>query len=101
MVWVLSRLSCAGAAPTSWAAAALAAAGTAAAPRAAVPESVASGNRTPGAWPVTAAYRAGLTNTAVSSCPLAGSAAAVITPVAVEATPGMAAIWRSSDGGIT
>ena len=79
----------------------MATAGTAAAPRAAVPDSAASGNRAPGAWSVTAAYRAGLTNTAVSSCPVAGSVAAETTPVAVEATPGIEAIWCCSAGGIT
>ena len=92
MVCVLSRVSCAGAAPTSWAAAALAAAGAAPAPDLAVPDSAATGKCVPGAWSVTAAYWAGLTNTAVSSCPVAGSAPAVTSPAAVEVTPGTAAI---------
>ena len=66
-----------GAAPASWAAAAVATAGTTARHRRRRPDSAASGNRGPGAWSITAAYLAGSTNTAVSSYPVAGSVACV------------------------
>ena len=93
MIW-------AGCAPTSSAVAAVATAGTPPCPLPRpVPDSAASGNWAPGAWSVTAAYCAGLTNTAVSSPPLAVSVAPYTTPVAVAETPGSAAIWRCSPGG--
>lgn len=83
--------------PTAWAAAGVATAGSTVA---ALPDSVATGNRGPGAWSTTAAYRAGSTQITNSDDPEDSDPVAVAA-VAVATTPGTAETWCCRAGEIS